>query len=444
MDISSQEIVAQALKLGFDDVIADGYVVSNLQLRFSNNEVDIVNRWREYGTTVFLALGKRIMTTEIHDPSKAGQVLETTLRVLKSTRENPDYRGIYEGPFRYGTPMVDPKLREFDGAAGYVDEAIAAAERAGATSTAGTLMRRLESHDLNTSQGAQARDERASVELSLRAFSEREASGHAIAAATRLSDFAPAEAGRKAGEIATLAKGPRAGEEGRYDAVLDPLIFGSLIDAFTSMASAMVVMAGLSMLQDKVGQKVASPEVTLADDPTQAAGMGHRLFDDEGVPGRRVPLVESGVLTGYLHNTSTASKFGVEPTGSASLRAPVGFLGPMPSNVTLQPGDYGREELFSEVKEGLYLTNTWYTRYQNRVKGDFSTIPRDGIFRIKDGEIVGSWKDIRVTENLLDLFKRIDGLTEERHQVHWWAEVSVPTFAPYALVRGVNLTRAKE
>jgi PmbA protein len=305
----------------------------------------------------------------------------------------------------------------------------------------------MEVHDLETSQGAQGRDERAYVEFSIRALSDGEGSGHAVAAATRLRDFEPAKAGRRAGETASKAGKPQQGEEGRFDVVLDPLFFGALVDAYTAMASAQVVMAGMSMLAEKVGQEVASPLFTLEDDPSDPSGTGRRLFDAEGVPARRTAIVEGGVLKGYLHNTSTAKRFDVEPTGSATFEGDLfggGFLPPSPSTLLVGPGDYDRAEIFSEVKDGLYLTNTWYTRFQNRVRGDFSTIPRDAIFRIRDGEVVGSWKDVRVTENLLDIFRRIEGLTHERHQVHWWGEVFVPTFAPYALVRDVGVTRAKE
>ncbi|MEK6911478.1 MAG: metallopeptidase TldD-related protein, partial [Candidatus Thermoplasmatota archaeon] len=109
-----------------------------------------------------------------------------------------------------------------------------------------------------------------------------------------------------------------------------------------------------------------------------------------------------------------------------------------------KPGNWTRDEIFEECRDGLWLTNTWYTRYQSYVTGDFSTIPRDGIFRIKDGEIVGVWKDIRLTDNLLHVWKSIVGLSKTVDQVNWWGEVSVPTFAPYALARKIRITRSAE
>ena len=92
----------------------------------------------------------------------------------------------------------------------------------------------------------------------------------------------------------------------------------------------------------------------------------------------------------------------------------------------------------------MWLTNTWYTRFQSYVTGDFSTIPRDGIFRIKNGEVVGTWKDIRLTDNLINVWKSVEGLSKNADQVQWWGEVYVPTFAPYALARDIGITRSAE
>jgi len=110
----------------------------------------------------------------------------------------------------------------------------------------------------------------------------------------------------------------------------------------------------------------------------------------------------------------------------------------------VKPGDRSRDEIFSEVKDGLWLTNTWYTRYQSYVTGDLSTIPRDGIFHIRNGEVVGALKDIRLTDNLLHLMKNIVALGDEPEQMMWWGEVSVPNFVPYALIKDVGITKSAE
>src|SRR5438093_42116 len=233
------------------------------------------------------------------------------------------------------------------------------------------------------------------------------------------------------------ASHPKAGKAGRYTVLFDPLIFGSLTDQVGGRLSAWAVLAGLSPFGKKVGKRVASPELTLYDDGS-ADSIGRKRFDAEGVPTRRNVLVNKGILKTYLHNTSTAKKFKTKTTGNA------GLVSPDSHAVFVKPGDRSRDEIFSEVKDGLWLTNTWYTRYQSYVNGDLSTIPRDGIFHIRNGEVVGALKDIRLTDNLLRLMKNIVALGDEPEQMMWWGEVSVPNFVPYAVIKDVGITKSDE
>src|SRR5437867_732391 len=238
-------------------------------------------------------------------------------------------------------------------------------------------------------------------------------------------------------KIADLTKNPVTGQAGTFDIVFDPLIFGSLIDQAGGRAGAYSVLAGLSPYAKKIGKKVASEAVTITDDGS-AESIGRRRFDSEGVPTKRNTIIQKGILKTYLHNTSTAKKFKTKTTANAGLIAPDAHA------LFCKPGDWTKDEIFEECKDGLWLTNTWYTRYQSYVTGDFSTIPRDGIFRIKKGEVVGVWKDIRLTDNLINVWKSVEGLTKTADQVQWWGEVYVPTFAPYALARKIGITRSAE
>jgi PmbA protein len=115
----------------------------------------------------------------------------------------------------------------------------------------------------------------------------------------------------------------------------------------------------------------------------------------------------------------------------------------MPSNNEMDSGDINREELLKEVKNGLYLTNTWYTRFQNYRTGDFSTIPRDGIFQIENGEIKQSLKNIRLSDNALRMLNNITAISKERQHIHWWAEADPPSLSPYILMKDVHITTSK-
>ena len=106
-------------------------------------------------------------------------------------------------------------------------------------------------------------------------------------------------------------------------------------------------------------------------------------------------------------------------------------------------GNMDKDEMFKEIKKGLFLTNTWYTRFQNYTKGDFSTIPRDGVFLVENGEIKESLKDLRLSDNALSMLGNIVGVSKERKHVHWWGEADPPSLAPYLLIKDVHITKSK-
>jgi len=433
MEDVADRIVDKATALGCQDVIADVTTNRSYQIRFAQNEIVISNRWRETTASVFLVHDRRIVASDIKDFSNLDERVEGLVKVAKVSQENPEYGGIAKGPFKYDRLALDKKVLELTDGSDFVTAAINAAVAEGAKETAGSFWKYDEEHFLRSSGDVRGYDRRASLYLSIRALASPESSGHGVACATRLSRFDPAKAGHTAGTIAGLAKAPTLGEAGKYDVIFDPLIFGSMIDQVAGRAGAWSVLAGLSPYGKKLGKRVASEAVTIVDDGA-ADSLGRRRFDAEGVPPKRNVIVQKGILKTYLHNTSTAKKFKTKTTGNA------GLIAPDVHAVSCKPGDWKRQEIFEECKDGVWLTNTWYTRYQNYLTGDFSTIPRDGIFRVRKGQVVGAWKDIRVTDNLIRLWKSVKALSRESEQVTWWGEVYAPTFAPTALAREVGIT----
>jgi PmbA protein len=434
----TEEIVKKAKALGADEIIAKTTLGRYRQVRFSNNQVDITVEWNDCTTNVALARKKRLVATEIHDFKDVDASLKRLFGLAKVSKENPMFGGFAKGNFSYTKSKADKKLQDLENMTDYVFEAIDAAKKEAGSKidSGGILFTDFEDVYLASSEGPVGVDSRSAIELSIRAFSEREASGHGVECSSTLKDFEPARAGSKAGQIAKLAKNPRIGDEGVYDVIFDPLIFGSLLSVWGSMASAFNVMVRLSVFTDKLGKKVAPETVSLRDNPA-AYSPANRIFDDEGVPTKENVFIDKGILKTYLHNTSTAKMFKTETTGNA------GLVAPNPWSIEMDNGSMSKDELFKEVKKGLYLTNTWYTRFQNYAKGDFSTIPRDGIFLIEKGEVKESLKDLRLSDNALTLLNNIAGVSKERQQVHWWGEVDPPCLAPYVLVKNVHITKSK-
>ncbi len=434
----TENIVSKAKSMGADEVIAKTTFGKYRQVRFSNNQVDITVAWNDYVTDLALAWKKRVVATQIHNFRDVDSSVKHLLELAKVSKENPMFGGFAKGTFKYRTSKADKTLENLEDPTEYVFEAIGAAEKEAGSKvdSGGILFTRFEDVYLASSEGPVGVDSRSAIELSIRAFSEREASGHGVECSSTLKDFKPTRAGRKAGEIAKLAKSPKVGEEGVYDVIFDPLIFGSSLGVWGGMVSAFYVMIQMSVFVDKLGKNVAPTIVTMKDNPA-AYSMSNRVFDDEGVPTKDNVFIDHGVLKTFLHNTSTAKMFKTETTGNA------GLVAPNPWNIEMEAGSTRRDELFEDTKKGLYLTNTWYTRFQNYAKGDFSTIPRDGIFLIDKGETKQSLKDLRISDNALTMLSNIAGISKERQHVHWWGEADPPSLSPYVLIKNVHLTKSK-
>jgi len=438
-DEISSYIVDLALKKGATDVVAELHNEQRIMIRFSNNEVTVSKSYDESLISIFLMIKNRRAATTV--PISSTQNLEKTVenlvKIAKITPPAELYAPLPEGPFSY-----DPKLLRASRVSlnperliGYVEEAINSALEEGARKTAGTLIATKEELILATSGNVHASQEKGNLEISVRAFTSDVSSGHFVSISGDEEKFDPSEAGRTAGRIAKSASNPKPGNPGRFTALLGPLVFADLISQVGIVSSAFLVDAGQSFLVDKIGSEVACSKLTLIDDPTVADSYGVRAFDDEGVPTRRNIIIERGILKSYLHNSATAKKFGVETTGNA------GLISPHPWNLIVEPGEKSFEEILAEIDRGIYVTNDWYLRYQNYRNGDFSTIPRDGMFMIRNGEISSSIRELRISDNMLRILKNIREISRTRIWVKWW-EVDIPTLAPYAVVEELNFTKS--
>ena len=432
-------IVSSGLKLGATDVVAKICVGRERRIKFANNEIVVSEERDERTAEIFVAIRERRANLSVDDLSiqSIREAVKQAIHLAKMSEPAEIYAELPKGPFKYDKNLLragkvsgDPeKLVD------HVEAAINAALAEGAKRVAGTLIYSSGKTWLRTSGRAYGVASEATVEISVRALASEEAAGHFVSIAADDRDFDPEGAGRRAGEIARMALNPVEGEPGEYETLLGPMVFAHLIERVGEASSAFHVDAGLSFLKDKLGQEVSSRTFSLIDDPTIPRTYGSEAFDDEGVPTRRNVIIDRGVLKTYLHNSTTAKKFGVETTANA------GLIVPTPFNLIVEGDGKSFEKLLSSIDDGIYVTNDWYLRYQNYRTGDFSTIPRDGLFRIRRGSIESSIKGLRISDNMLRILSGIRELGEERYWISWW-EVRTPVYAPHAIVEKLNFTKS--
>jgi PmbA protein len=213
----------------------------------------------------------------------------------------------------------------------------------------------------------------------------------------------PEEVGREAARRTLRRLGARKIASTKVPVVLDPLVAGSILDNISDAVSGDAIYRQSSFLTGMLGQKVAADSVTVIDDGTMLGGFGSALFDGEGVPTRRTPVIENGVLRSYLLNTYTARKLGLDTTGNAS-RGLAGNPGIGSGNFFLQPGKKTPREIIGEIKNGLYITE-FLGFGVNAVTGDFSR-GASGLW-IENGELTYPVEEITVAGNLKEMLKNI-------------------------------------
>ena len=274
-------------------------------------------------------------------------------------------------------------------------------------------------------------------EMLIRSFrngdSGQEASHAGMLSDLHDSDFA--KLGEESARNATLKTNYSDGVEGKIDVIMSPYVIGNVLTYSSEFFSAESVISGLSFLQDRIEQPVASESVTLIDDPLDFTGIGGRMFDDECTPTRKNTIIDHGVLRTYFQSFSTSKNFKTETTGNA------GILMPNSWQLKLNGGERKIDEMIASMKRGLFIQNTWYTRFQDYRNGVFSTVPRDGIYLVENGEITTRWKGIRISDSVPNILKSIRETSRETSKVKWWQEIAA-TEMPYALVNDVNITKA--
>ncbi|MGH1491553.1 MAG: TldD/PmbA family protein [Acidimicrobiales bacterium] len=156
------------------------------------------------------------------------------------------------------------------------------------------------------------------------------------------------------------------------DLVLDPYLAATVIGLVAGTLTGDRVLKGRSPFVDRVGENVATPALTFVDDPTDPTSLGADSHDGEGMACRRVPLVEDGVLQGFLHDSYTGRRSGDGSTGSA-MRGTRGLPSPGLHALSVKPGSGSLDELIAGVENGLMVFSlAGLHSGVNPVSGDFS------------------------------------------------------------------------
>jgi PmbA protein len=206
--------------------------------------------------------------------------------------------------------------------------------------------------------------------------------------------------GRTAGERAVARLNPRKVETTRVPVVYDKRVATSIVGHLAGAVNGSAIARKTSFLRDKLGERLFQSGIRIVDDPLRKRGQRSRPFDGEGVAGKRLALIDDGVLMSWLLDSATARELGLATTGHAS-RGVSSAPSPGATNLYLEAGTMTPDALMADIDQGFYVTSL-IGMGANQVTGDYSRGASG--FWIENGKPTFPVSEVTIAGNLIGMF----------------------------------------
>ena len=175
------------------------------------------------------------------------------------------------------------------------------------------------------------------------------------------------------------------------------------------------VLEGASPLGGRQGELLFDKKLTIQDDATIPHRPQSRPYDDEGMPSQRNPLIDGGVVGGFLYDLQTAGLAHTRSTGSAA-RLRGGMPSPSVSTIIIGEGDASFDNMVRDIKEGLVVEMLIGAGQGNILGGEFGGNVLLG-YKVENGQIVGRVKDTMISGNVYEVLRDVAAIGSEARWV---------------------------
>lgn len=206
-------------------------------------------------------------------------------------------------------------------------------------------------------------------------------------------------AAREAVERATRLLGATKPASRRVSVVLDPYVTAQFLGIIGGTLNGDSVVKGRSLFAQRIGEQVATPLLTLVDDPTNPQAFTATDIDGEGLAARRNALIEGGVLKTFVQSSYSARRMGVATTGNG-VRGGFGSI-PNAGCLALQilPGERAQNEIIADIADGIVIQQVQGLHSGvNPVSGDFSTGAAGLV--IRNGQVAEPVREFTIASTL--------------------------------------------
>lgn len=414
----AEAAVALALEAGADDAVAGVARRRGLEFQWRDGKLEDVKEDATRALGIALYVDGRYSThgTNDLDPARLADFLAEAVALTRHLAPDP-FREIPDPELYEGRADVDLDL---------VDERIVDLTRRERTAWCAEMEEHARAHESVVSVTTHVRDASASAaRVSSNGFRGSETStmvltGAAVTiqdgerrrpedswfvAGTHLEGLPDrAAVGREALRRVLDRRGARKVSSRRTTMLVHPEAGATLVGRLLGALAAGAVQQRRSFLAGRRGQPIASPVLTLTDDPLRPRGLGSCLYDREGIAARPRTIVRNGILEAFYVDTYYGRKLGWAPTTGS------------PSNVVVAAGDEDLAGMIAGVDDGILVTS-WIGGNANLTSGDFSFGLRGHV--LKGGEVAEPVSEMNVTGTFLDLLERLAAVGND--PVPWYA-----------------------
>ena len=188
-------------------------------------------------------------------------------------------------------------------------------------------------------------------------------------------------------------------EPGSYECIFSPWAFLDLIEPLRHHFDAGLCQKGKSFFSKLLGRQVFSKGFSLYEDVRHPGQFGVP-FDAEGVPKKRIALVERGKIKGLL---------GKGHSTRGILEHPV-----YPQNLVAEKGGSTLDEMFKDIRRGIYIGKIWYPTLVRESGTEVTGLASAGCLFLERGKIRGGVVHLRYHDSLFSILRSVVGTTKER------------------------------
>jgi PmbA protein len=401
--------IEDAKQAGARDAAARGYRVREVSLEYRDGKVEKISEATRRGVGIELFVNDRYSVVSTSDlrPDALKTLIGDSIAVAKALTADP-FRALPDPALYKGQSSVDLKLEDakYDSltaehtqryAKDLHDAARAVRGNDAILSVSSWAGSTLSENWLMTSNGFSGSNRGTSYSIGAQ-VSAKDADGRRPEeydyASSRFWGALPdaGKIGRSAAERTLARLGAKKSPSAAMTVLVDNRSSGRLVSMLLAPLQGSSIQQKRSFLENKLGQQLFSPLLTITDDPLIPEAFGSRRFDSEGIAAKARPVFDKGTLKSYYIDNYYGRKLQMAPTSGS------------PSNLSWQLGSKSQQQLLAEIKDGLIVTG-FIGGNANAGTGDFS-LGLNG-FRVRNGVIAEPVSEMNIAGNNLELWNKL-------------------------------------